>query len=143
MTHDIPNSVFCGGCHSPLPEDPSEPSGRVPCPACGATARIFDEYVRERVMAEVPVHGLTAGKRGGRTKSGRRQIEFKSGDSFTTKTKRWAWLERRFDRTDPDPANWQYCEWIVDQETGEVLHFVCEPLIKHQRHGSDKGRPDH
>jgi hypothetical protein len=138
QTEDTSCSVFCGGCGSPLPEDP--PSGRVPCPTCGATARIFDEHVREEIRVEVQLHGLTSGKRGGRTASGRPQFEFKSGDDLTHRTGRWAWLERRFDRTDPDPANWRYHERIVDQETGEVLREVDEPLGKHQRRGSAKGR---
>lgn len=34
-----------------------------------------------------------------------------------------------------------YAEFVLDEETGEVVHSDSEPLQKHTGHGSDKKRP--
>src|SRR5829696_3515463 len=117
MTDDISSSVSCGGCGNPLLKERDMPTGRVPCPICGVTRRNYSECIREEIRVETQVRQSTAGKRGAFTASGRRQHEFKSGDSLTRCTGRWVRLEQHIDRTDPDPANWRYRKKIVDQDT--------------------------
>lgn len=118
--------IRCGGCDSILLE-PFQTDHREPCPECGATSRVFEMNVSDKLWFREMV-GMKQ-KRPGEKKP---IIESKSGDSLFKKTGEWNKLIRVIDR-----ENDRYYELIKDQD-GNVIRHVDEPLSEHYGRGSAK-----
>jgi hypothetical protein len=117
----------CSGCRAVVPALP-DPQSRVPCPACGSTARVIEVSISD----SLEFHDSIAfrQKRSGYKKA---IAEGVSGDSFFHTAVKWVHLERLIDRL----AN-HYREKVTDPKTGEVIHECDEPLDQHTGHGTAK-----
>jgi hypothetical protein len=112
---------FCSECNNPVSEE------RKPCVNCGCERRNSQIVCQENIR----LHCKILGKLKSLCKK-KPRIEFKNGDDFYRKTKKWNLLDRFIDREN----DW-YKELIMN-EKGEVIRNVSEPLSKHQGHGSAK-----
>jgi len=125
------DAVRCAKCGEAIPEEPGLPlEDRMPCPACGSTARAFAKVFHE----VVEVHAFVDGKKraAGLASKKKVRVHLQQGDQLNHETGLWVLKERRIDK-DASPA-W-YFERITDPETGEVIHECSEPLDKHTGHG--------
>ena len=117
----------CSGCGAVLPASP-DPESRVPCPACGSTARVIEVSVSSTLEFHDSL-GFKQ-KRPGYKKP---IAEGVLGDSFFHKASKWVQKVRLIDRL----AN-RYREKVTDPATGEVIHECDEPLDQHTGHGDAK-----
>ena len=114
--------VYCKNCGEKLSEN-----DRI-CPNCGSKKRKIILQVKE----ELTFHDQIKGK--GKIKSIKKPIkEFKVGDDFHKKSKKWNHREMYIDR-----KNDEYEEIIKNKDTGEIIHECKEPLSQHVGHGSAK-----
>ena len=127
MAREIGRTATCAGCGALITIDPNEdPTKRTPC-ECGETARNYGIELHERITlhdrldtkarhpdAKKPFHESRTG-----------DVEQADGT--------WKHVERLIDR-----ENDIYREEVIDQESGEVVHFHEEPLSAHRGHGSAK-----
>ncbi len=60
----------------------------------------------------------------------------KQGTVYSRKHKKWVRREFQVDR-----ERNRYTEFLLDFETGEILHRCDEPLDQHRGHGTAKLRP--
>ena len=122
-------SVLCGKCKLALKEDSHvQPSGRIPCPSCGSTARIFQVSIHASVIMKSKL-----GMKAKHSSGGKPFIEEVTGDDLYRETNKWMNLSRVYDREKD-----LYKEIITDPITGEVVHECIEPLSKHTGHGTAK-----
>jgi hypothetical protein len=103
--------------------------GRMPCPVCGSTARVFNEAAGN----DLDLHEMLAMKV--KAPGQKPHLETKSGHDYFRLTGTWSQLDRVIDK-----RNNQYYEHITDLETGEVRRHCEEPLDQHRGHGSAKGK---
>jgi hypothetical protein len=122
-------NVPCSTCGT-LVEEPERIEDRQPCPTCGSQARRFGATITDTVGIRDLV-GLK-GKRPGQK---RPFLEAKQGDELYRVTGEWHRLQRVVDR---DAG--RYFEHIED-ERGQVVRHVEQPLRDHQGRGSAKPRP--
>jgi hypothetical protein len=113
-------------------DEPSDldPVRRDPCPVCASLTRDISVFAEDHaeVHERLSLKARNAGV-------GAPFLEVISGEELTVSTGRWAHKERVIDR-----AGRRYRERVVDQQTGEVLRDVDEPLADHRDRGSAKRR---
>lgn len=124
-------AVLCSKCGLSL-DEPSDlaPVRRTSCPACGSLVRDISVFAEDHAEVHERV-GLKVRKAGVR----KPVLEGMSGEDLAVSTGRWVHKERTIDR-----AGDRYRERVVDQQTGEVLRDVDEPLSDHRERGSAKSR---
>jgi hypothetical protein len=123
--------ITCRQCGAEIGEPADTPiEQRTACAACGSTSRLVRISIEATLQTResLELKSLPPGSRKWRTR-------IWSGASLFRKTVRWHRLERRIDR-----ASDQYYEHIEDEETGDVVRHVEEPLSEHQGRGSAKHR---
>lgn len=119
----------CGADRGDVRRTPADTEVHEPC-TCGASAVIFDV----RATDEASVREMVVLK--ARDQQAKEpHLIVKWGSSFFARESRWHELDRRIDR-----ANDRYDEVITDEETGEVVREVHEPLHEHQGRGSARLR---
>jgi hypothetical protein len=117
----------CAKCKTVLEDDPDRASPK-PCHVCGHTERLYEKTMTGTVgtRSSIALKAKSPGER-------KPFMEQKSGDDLHRKTGKWSKLTRVINRRGD-----RYVEKIVDEETGEVLREVDEPLSKHRDRGSAK-----
>lgn len=123
-------TVRCGECGTVLLDETARTSVREPCPECGSNCRTIAielvDYVHIHEQLEVKQ------KRKGYKKPIHEEL---TGDDFTHSTGRFSSKTRVIDR-----LNDRYYEYVVDQQTGDVLRHCDEKLSEHYGRGSAKTR---
>lgn len=99
------------------------------CPKCGSD-NLFYEV---RLVDRVTISENLKGKSNKRTNKKKPLSEFQSGKAFSNRKGAFVEKIRKIDR-----ENNLYYEYVVDSDTGEIIHKCCEPLSEHQGHGSAK-----
>jgi hypothetical protein len=117
----------CSGCGAPTWDD--DPKQRVPCPACGSTARAMGVSVSMNASTAVYLKTRSLHRNGGRKVVREETV----GDDFHRATKKWNLMRRLIDW-----ANDWYEETFRDRDTGEILHHQAHRLSEHRGHGSAK-----
>ncbi len=118
----------CAKCGTRLADDILDQT-RVPCTACGATARRFTECVEDSVVAYSSLRGkarcpsLPSAKK-------LRWDSF-SGYEMSVSLGRMVKVERTIDKD----RDW-YSERVTDPVSGEVIHECHEALSAHINRGS-------
>jgi hypothetical protein len=124
------SNVWCAKCELSLPEDP--PGGpRVPCPRCGATARVVDMEFHSNIDAHDSWRAQL--KRPSLPSDRKLRWDSFSGHEYNHELGKMVRKERTLDK-DLD----QYVERLIDIESGEIIHECVEPLSEHTGHGSAK-----
>jgi hypothetical protein len=119
-------TVRCSECDALLDESADlAPESRSPCAFCGSTGRRFEL----RIESSVTVRSSLDTK--AKDESGRWFQKQRVGASFYRLTGTWHRFHRVIDRRDN-----RYVERIHDEETGETVRDVDEPLTDHTGHGS-------
>jgi predicted nucleic acid-binding Zn-ribbon protein len=99
----------------------------ISCPSCGSPQTLYIS-VKDNICIHEWIKKVD--KLAGRKRPLAEQIV---GDELSKNTVKWCHKEQIFDRV----MNWYY-EIVIDNETGDVIHFCEEPLDQHLGHGSDK-----
>ncbi|GAA0913339.1 hypothetical protein GCM10009552_29170 [Rothia nasimurium] len=122
----------CTDCgHEFTPEIPINFS----CPKCGGRRLKGRDHIKISLTPiEVIGYRMRDGTRRG--KKNRDSVKYTKRLSFFRETKEWHYVERTLDRKLD-----LYHEFITCRETGRVVRDICEPLSKHQGHGSAKVKP--
>jgi ribosomal protein S27AE len=103
-----PDRVLCGQCGLLLEQSAyTMPTSRRPCPNCGSLIRCFEVHLEESVVFEDGL-GLKQ-KRPGQKRPVAEEVN--RPETFR-KTDARHRVERRIDRSDPNPDNWYYQEKI-------------------------------
>jgi hypothetical protein len=76
--------------------------------------------------------GMANSRHGCRRRRGKYELEWRHGHEYSSRG-RLMWKHRIIDR-----LNDLYHELVIDDETGEVVRDVFEPLSRHVDHGSAK-----
>ncbi len=106
-----------------------KPASRQPCPCCGSTARRFEQWLTASVTVRADL-SLKAKPPKGKPF----MLQRVCAELFRL-TGRWHRIHRVIDRRGD-----RYYERIEDDETGEVVRLVDEPLTDHQGRGSARGK---
>lgn len=124
MKDGVMAGIKCTDCGTEI--DPiAHPSE---CPECGSENRSIHVMDDGKIIG----HESVRVKQWEGEKKGKPDKEIRSGDDLHRKTGDWNKLRREIDRT-----NDRYFEHIEDQE-GNVIRHVEEPLSQHHGHGSAK-----
>lgn len=104
------------------------------CPECGESQFHAEVSLRETITMRDSMAYKARGPRGGKQRA---VLESgKVGSSLFRRTGRWHSLFRRIDH-----VNGTYDEIITDEQTGEVVREVHEPLSEHTGRGSARRNP--
>lgn len=130
-------AAHCSGCGATLGEAFCRPDpDRLPCPVCGATERIFNVSIEEKItiLETLDMLGVRAGmskSKGGVVRLRTPTVPQRNRGGAVLQHERV--LDREADR---------YFERVMIRETGEIAHLCDEPLSQHRGHGSDKSKPN-
>ena len=123
--------VFCFACRTLLAEEGEERKPG-PCPKCGVELTVSYQRGQEfRLVAG----GFSIQSR--RPSGGRWEAKSQSKHSFFISENRNHFVERVIDRLGNE-----YHERIIDEETGEVVREIHEPLTSHRGRGSARIKRD-
>ena len=122
------DTTTCSACGGLIDESEDAVEARAPCPNCGATSRTAYACVSETLTLRDGIKSKHF--RGGAKKA---VVEDQGVPSYSRRFQKFVFHERIIDR-----ENDRYLERVTDYESGEVLHFVEEPLSEHRNHGSAK-----
>lgn len=127
MSDKIEVDIKCANCSRQLQSDEQ------PCPYCGHIGRNINVNLSE--SGGISLTESMRGKLKNPAAKVKKHIvqEVHKGDSY------WQDGKKNVDRMWMiDRRNNFYKEYIRDKETGQVIHFVEDPLDKHVGHGSAK-----
>lgn len=118
---DVSRAVHCGDCDALLSSEEHA------CPECGSRA----QHVKVRVHETITIR---EGIRLKTNEPGRKKPikDYQDKPEFFRKAGRWHRVLRIFDRS-VQPA--RYYEHITDEESGDVIRHVDEPLSDHRGRG--------
>lgn len=103
------------------------------CPACGESNFHCQVLFTESMSLRDSMAYVARGPRKGKARE--RILSGKVGSEFHSLTGRWHGVTRRI-----DPVNDTYDEVILDDEIGEAVREVHEPLTEHRGRGSARHR---
>lgn len=136
--NDITRVTLCSACRQPINTSADGPDGaRAPCPVCGATTRSVHltttDLLAVRSEVNLEMHGRSSEKRRRTPTSQKRHVreQYLSLGPSADGVRRRA--HRIFDR-DADV----YDEIVTDEETGEIVMDLRQPVSAHRDRGTAK-----
>lgn len=135
---DITRSTTCSDCGVPInTKDDGGDGVRAPCPACGSTARtvhvVTADLLAVRAEVNLDLHGRSSEKRKRTPSSQPRHVR----EQYLSLGPSADGIRRRAHRTFDREAD-VYEEIVTDEETGEIVWHLREPLSAHRDRGTAK-----
>lgn len=124
------STTECAKCGTRLPDDVAGEE-RIPCSACGATARRYIECIEDGLVVYDSLRGKA--KRPSLPSAKKLRWDSFNGYEISKSLGRMVKVERTIDKD----ADW-YSERVIDPISGEVIHECHEPLSVHVNHGTAK-----
>lgn len=133
MTNDS-TELHCAACNEPLPVEQLAPGApQTPCPKCGSTAQHVTLKFFDTVTTKV--RDTLKGKLKDPSRTGKAKVrqEFVYGADKRHSKDDYVYKERVIDKD-----NNRYRELVKEEDTGEIIRDIDQPLTDHTGHGSAK-----
>lgn len=123
--------IECSNCGNKFPAEIIQSETSYPCPKCGSTTKRIKIILKDDLQLydnlKFTSYDPTLPSK---TKRKKTQVECFTGTEWSHSRKKMVNKYRLIDR-----RNDLYIEWVIDPDTGEIIHSCEEPLSHHRGHG--------